>query len=129
MQELYVLVGSHDSVNPRNFQVLISDGPIPTEHARVNGLTIRQAGLSVLTVLIGENWQVQSYDITIISYNAYPQESDEHDEPQESEIITIPESPVPETPDPLTNISNIKQLMTCKKLIVIIGINKNVIIE
>ena len=58
LQELYTLVGPHDSVNPRNFRVLISDGPIPTELARVNGQTIRQAGLSVFTVLIRENRQV-----------------------------------------------------------------------
>lgn len=65
---LFALVGSHDSINPRNFRVLVSDGPIPTELIRVNGQTIRQAGLNVFTVLIGENRRVspQAYNAQLL---------------------------------------------------------------
>ena len=61
MQALYALVGSHTSINPRNFRVLVSDGPIPTELTQLSGQSIRQAGLNVFTVLIGENRRVSSH--------------------------------------------------------------------
>ena len=69
IQALYALVGSHESINPRNFRVLVSDGPNPTELVRVNGQTIRQAGLNVFTVLIEENRPVSQ---CIYVYQASP---------------------------------------------------------
>ena len=65
---MYALVGSHESINPRNFRVLVSDGPIPTELPRDND-TIRQAGLNAFTVLIGENRRVSVYFVKLLVEN------------------------------------------------------------
>ena len=62
------MVGSHESVNPRSFRVLVSDDPIPTE-LPLGMHTIRQSGLSVFTVLIGENRRVRV--IIYIMYCTY----------------------------------------------------------
>lgn len=57
MQALYAFVGSHESINPRNFRVLVSDGPVPTELPH-GSETICPDGLDAFTVLIGENRRV-----------------------------------------------------------------------
>ena len=53
-QAIRSFVGSHESINPRQFRVLVSDGPVPTELPSCTG-PISQLGLSAFTVLIGEN--------------------------------------------------------------------------
>lgn len=66
MQALYALVGSHESINPQRFRVLVSDRPIPTELIEVNSQTIHQAGLNAFTVLSGENRRVSKSPLCII---------------------------------------------------------------
>ena len=58
LQGVYALIGSHESTNPRNFRVLISDGPIPSELNADRETTLSQASLPAFCVLIGENIRV-----------------------------------------------------------------------
>lgn len=54
-QAIYSLVGSHESVNPRKFRVLVSDGSVPTEFETDRSKPLSEVGLPSFCVLIGEN--------------------------------------------------------------------------
>lgn len=65
-QGLYAFVGSHESINPRHFRLLLSDGPVPSVISADRDTTLAHAGLPAFCVVIGENLQVIHHNLLSI---------------------------------------------------------------